>query len=159
MCGMKARHIRNAPVRFVLRTLFHSSSVKSVTFLRTLMPALLIRMSTRAEAFYHRFFEGSHIVSRWRRRTRRRRARLGCAIRRRLARPALASARAISRPSPRLAPVITATATVEGSGSGIAIRACGVRFAGSSVIRRRPWVSSRSGNTCTCCIARRGARR
>ena len=46
MSGTKARHIRNTLVRFVSMTLFHSSSVNSVIALRTLMPALLMRICT-----------------------------------------------------------------------------------------------------------------
>src|SRR5437870_6462772 len=46
MCGTDARQSRNTVVRLVSMTLFHSSRVNSVMVLRTLMPALLMRICT-----------------------------------------------------------------------------------------------------------------
>ena len=122
MCGMNERHIRNAAVTLVSITRRHSSSVNSVTGLRTLMPALLIRIftlpnaatqlaaSTRADLIFAgdvgwkaaasppsaAISPATASSSAASRETRATRA------------PSAASASAMALPSPLLAPVITA---------------------------------------------------
>src|SRR5579863_1442130 len=121
MPGTNARHMRNVEIRLVSSTLRNSSSVKSTRFLRTLIPALLIKIC----ALPNLAFTASATAPTWsslvtsatkmsavaplaaissRTCSSRARSRATSAI----CAPAPASAFAIASPRPRLPPVITA---------------------------------------------------